>query len=101
MKNALEAAPAPIRNRLIVVAIAPGAIVPKELCHMSYNYVSKGRDFVPLTDIEGMRKYGNQLIHLDPHPKAKLWDHDFLSPTFADVLEGHINSFDEQRMRKK
>ena len=95
VKNALEAAPTPTRNRLIVVAIAPGAIVPKELCYESYNYVSKGRDFVPLTDIEGMRKYGDQVIYLKPHPKAKLWDHDFRSPTFRGVLRRHITEFDK------
>ena len=93
VKNALEAAPQHIRDRIIVVAIAPGAIVPREICHNSYNYVSKNRDLVPLSDVEGMRKYGNQLIHLDPHPDAKRWDHDFRSPTFAGVLQKHIAKF--------
>ncbi|CCB87956.1 hypothetical protein [Simkania negevensis] len=79
VKNALLTSPESVRKRIIVIAIAPGAIVPEELCFKSYNYMSK-RDFVSYCDliIGGNIKYINELKLLDPHPDAKFFDHDFL-----------------------
>ncbi|WP_158307186.1 RHS repeat-associated core domain-containing protein [Simkania negevensis] len=94
VKNALLTSAESVRKRIIVIAIAPGAIVPKKLCFKSYNYMSK-RDFVSYCDliIGGNIKYINELKLLDPHPDAKFFDHDFLSPTFADVIQERINDY--------
>ncbi|MES2273603.1 MAG: hypothetical protein V4487_05390 [Chlamydiota bacterium] len=50
VRNALLDLPKEIANRVIVVAIAPGAIVPRELCFNSFNYASKG-DIVPFGEL--------------------------------------------------
>ncbi|PCI76457.1 hypothetical protein COB21_04295, partial [Candidatus Aerophobetes bacterium] len=89
VKNFLKNAPEHVRQRIIVLAIAPATIIPEELCFRSYNYASK-RDFVPKLDFIGNRKYGDQLHMLDPHPSAKTWDHDCLSRTFETVIQDHI-----------
>ena len=90
VRNALLNSPESVRQRIIVVAIAPSVIIPNKLCSRSYNYASK-RDFVTRLDIGGMAKYGNELHVLEPHPDAKFWDHEFLSPTFEKHILGHIN----------
>ncbi len=86
VKNALLAVTESIRKRIKVLAIAPAAIIPRELCCESWNYASMD-DFVSLFDIEGMDLYADQLILLDRHADASLWDHDFCSPTYQEVIE--------------
>jgi RHS repeat-associated protein len=98
--HALSTSPPSVQQRIISVAFAPAVIIPKSLCFESFNYVSK-RDFVTHLDIIGKIKYGNQLQMLDPHPNAKLWDHEFLSPTFKDQIEHHINNYIENYCGKK
>ena len=109
VRNALANAPKEIQDRVIVVAIAPAAIVPKEICFRSYNYASK-KDIVPLgelffagafdtkevgssTRVDMVMELRKQLIILDPHPDAVGIDHDFQSPTFKDVIADTINYF--------
>ena len=109
VRNALAGLPEEIRNRVIVVAIAPGAVVPKSLCYESFNYASK-YDIVPHGELaftsafdssetgiskrtEMVLELQNQLILLDPHPDAKGLDHDFQSPTFTDIIEKHIKNY--------
>src|SRR5258708_34098583 len=41
LKNALVGAPQEIRNRVMVVAIAPAAIVSRKICFNSFNYACK------------------------------------------------------------
>lgn len=103
VRNALAGASAEIRDRVIVVAIAPGAVVPAEICFRSYNYASK-RDIVPYGELgyagalnthefgssrffENVMERRKELTLLDPHPKAVDIDHDFQSPTFQEVIE--------------
>ncbi len=103
VKNALMAAPKEIRDRVIVVAIAPAAVVPREVCFRSYNYASK-RDVVHYGELMhqgalNTNEYSNskaldlmlenrkELVLLDPHPDAPLFDHDFQSPTFYKILK--------------
>lgn len=106
VKNALMKAPRAIQQRLIVVAIAPGAVVPKKLCFNSFNYASK-KDFVPLGELAfhgaldsnecGISKpmemafeHYQELILLEPHEDATGIDHDFQSPTFREKIDKHI-----------
>lgn len=112
-RNALARLPEEIRDRVIVVAIAPGAIVPDEICYKSFNYASK-RDPVPFgglipagfTDtneyrtsvvLEKTLKDLKELIVLDPHPDAPLIDHDFQSPTFVKTIQDHIADYEKNK----
>lgn len=106
VRNALLRTPKEIRDRLIVVAISPGTIVPKELCFTSFNYASK-RDPIPWAELlfitgrnitesgaaERIIENHKQLILLDPHPDANLIDHDFQSPTFKEKIQYHIEDY--------
>ena len=94
VKNALLTSPKEVRQRIIVLAIAPAEIVSKTLCYESYNYMSR-RDFVTHFDIVGKMRHRDELIILAPHPNANFFDHDFLSPTFAETIERHIKNYVE------
>lgn len=104
VKNALTEASLEIRNRVIVVAIAPAAVVPDRLCFRSYNYASEN-DFVykfeppPPRSIQSLTidevilpTFGepiddrHELIILKPHSEAEGIDHAFQSPTYQSVL---------------
>jgi hypothetical protein len=110
VRNALQNAPKEIRNRIIVVAIAPSSVVPKELCFESFNYASK-RDPIPLS--EAVLNYNpytpyekrmaepshaalKELILLEPHPDAARFDHNFDSPTFKEPISYHISEYIKQ-----
>ena len=110
VKNALEQSLPEIRDRIIVVAIAPAAVVPKEFCFQSFNYVSE-KDIVykfELTDppsFESLtvddvilptvaeRIYSDQLIILKAHPEATGIDHAFLSPTYRESMEERLAEY--------
>lgn len=114
VRNALAAVSPEIRDRIIVVAIAPAVIVPDDLCFSSFNYASKN-DPIPITEgaLTGALQIGldappvrtiemfskevyKELILLDPHPDAPKFDHAFTSPTFKDVIEEHLKSYISQ-----
>jgi hypothetical protein len=113
-KNALLQAPQEIRDRVIVVAIAPAVIIPKGLCYDSFHYASQkdlvhyGEDFYTHCIAENYDESDRQelfkqlaenkkrLILLEPHPDAKGMDHDFESPTFDKVLERHFENYLEK-----
>ncbi len=68
VRNALWASPKAVRNRIIVLAIAHGAIVPEELCFQSFNYASEN-DWIYRFDYYGFARikgYADELILLDP-----------------------------------
>jgi len=92
VKNALLTSPKEVRQRIIVLAIAPAEIVSKTLCYESYNYMSR-RDFVTHFDIVGKMRHRDELIVLEPHPDANFFDHDFLSPTFAEPIKRHTKDY--------
>lgn len=112
VKNALLNLPQEIRDRMIIVAIAPATVIPKRLCHDSFNYASKS-DPIPLleasmyvsSDIDFIReelgaekkKLLNEIIWLDPHPDAHKIDHNLNSPTFMKIIKDHIAQYLEGR----
>lgn len=113
IRNGLEQAPQEIRDRVIVVAIAPGAIITPDLCFQSFNYASK-RDVVPYGELvfasgldpnecgiskvtQDVLERRQHLILLDPHPEAPLFDHDFQSKTFADIIDDHMRKYLKQK----
>jgi hypothetical protein len=112
VRNALEHAPPEIRDRVIVVAIAPAAVVPKELCFNSFNYVSKkdsvyqmepapltSKNFtfdevlIPSGKEEIVHPHRDELIILEPHPDATGMDHEFQSPTYREHLKKTIATY--------
>ena len=110
-KNALLHLPEEVRNRIIVVAIAPATVISRGLCSASFNYASRN-DIVPcgellaaywracdigemereemLINISNMQ---NELIWLTPHEKAGKFDHEFQSPTFFQAIERHLEEY--------
>jgi YD repeat-containing protein len=92
VKLGLISSPPAVRERIIVLSIAPGTIIPSGLAYQVYHYVSK-RDFVSKLDLKSNLLDGSQLIFLEPHEEAPLWDHDFSSPTYRDVIERHMMDY--------
>lgn len=109
VRNALAQAPQEVRNRVIVVAIAPGVVVPGDLCFQAFNYASE-KDIVHYGELAnagfwstsewGTSKHQEiifetheQLILLKAHPEATGIDHDFQSPTFREIINEHIKDY--------
>lgn len=107
--NALKRASSEIRDRLIIVAIAPAKLVPKELCYQSYNYASES-DLVPYIELfyaglYDLRRFGlskrfnetrknwDQFNFLPAHPDAERVDHSVQSPTYKNVIESHAADY--------
>lgn len=117
LRKALENSPPEVRDRVIVVAIAPAVIIPDELCFQSFNYASKN-DPVPhllhnylhssLTNVadEGiadlkpfltaLEKEQEQLILLDPHPDGSYFGHAYEDPIFEKALKHHLKEYLEE-----
>ena len=91
--NALLTSPKEVRDRVIVIAIAPGRIISNKICFKSVNYVSKGWDPVPFLHWENLFLL-KQLTFLDRHPDAPaVMDHSFSSPTFQKALKWQIQTY--------
>ncbi len=107
--NALGKARKEIRDRVIIINIAPGKIIPREMCYEAHNYASE-LDIVHLGELfhagffdsnecgtsrlmEQILENRKQLILLKPHPDATGIDHGLQSPTFRDPIRGHIQDY--------
>jgi hypothetical protein len=105
VRNALMHAPKEIRDRVIVIAIAPAVVISKKDCYQAVNYACKG-DIVPHGELaylgffEGDRPEPSKtmeaaierqgtIIWLDPHPDTKNV-HDFQNPAFIQILKNKI-----------
>ena len=93
IRNMLEWSQSAIRNRSLVLAIAPSAIVSNMLCYKSFNYASND-DLVPKFAAKMTPELAHQLIHLKPHPSASKWnDHEWDSPTYQPQIRADINHY--------
>ncbi len=109
VRNTLAKLPEEIRNRIIVIAVAPGAVVPKEICFRSFNYVSKG-DIVPKGElvftrafdpnecgisksVERALDYHDQIIWLEPDPDMNKDVHSFQHPVYEADIRRSINDY--------
>ncbi len=92
VRNALDSMDKKVRKRIIVVAIAPAALIDKRLCHSVHHYISK-REFVHFFDAKGWQENFDTITVLDPHPNAKLHDHKFNSPTFQNIIKARIEKY--------
>lgn len=90
VRNALMSYPEELRNRIIVVAIAPSVYIDKKYCS-SVMHVESIRDIVPNFDTEGRKRCRDTITTLSPHAEAPLLDHDFRSKTYKDTINRTIN----------
>lgn len=119
-KNALNGLPKVIRDRIIVIAIAPAVVISDELCYQSFNYASekdivhRGEDVMACIALLGAALHDEdttgadtlrqqiadaylsnkaQLILLKPHEGATGLDHEFISPTFDPYIGRHLDDY--------
>lgn len=99
VRNALLLVPAQIRARVEVVAIAPGAYIPEELCARVVHYRREG-DPVPLLDGDGKKVAEDQgTVRVVERAKGapKRFDHRMFSPSFEPIICGEISTFIQGR----
>ena len=86
--------PQELRSRIMVVAIAPAAYINRKLCHSVVHYTTAlDRDIVPYLDVFGRIVNSSTLVILPPDENASLFDHDFRSHTYNEVLGRAINNY--------
>jgi RHS repeat-associated protein len=94
VRNALLDYPPELRERILVVAIAPAAYIYQETCAKIIHYRAEWwRDFVPRFDRAGARREKNSIITLASDSKASAFDHEFMSPTYQERLQRHIKNY--------
>ncbi len=94
VRNALLDYPSELRNRILVVAIAPGAYIYQESCARVFHYRAQAyRDFIPRLDRSGVERERDSIFTLDSHSSAPAFDHEFMSPTYQERLRHHITNY--------
>ena len=94
VRNALLDYPPELRERILVVAIAPRSYIYKETCSDVFHYRAEWwRDFVPRLDRSGARREKDTIVTLSSHPDASFFDHEFMSPTYQRELRKHITNY--------
>lgn len=93
-RNALKSYPEELRQRIIVIAIAPGAYINDKYAYQVTHYRST-RDIVPLLDFVGAYRCSQSTVVLKPHPDAPWFDHSVSSPTYQDSLRFEVESYKE------
>jgi pimeloyl-ACP methyl ester carboxylesterase len=94
VRNALLDYPPDLRERILVVAITPGAYIYRETCGKAWHYrTAYWRDFVPRLDREGSRREKNTIVDLISHSDASTFDHEFTSPSYQERLQDHIRRY--------
>jgi len=94
VRNALLDYPPELRERILVVAIAPAAYIYKETCADVFHYRAEWwRDLVPRFDMFGAVRARDTVITLTSHPSAAAFDHEFISPTYQRELRKHITNY--------
>jgi len=92
-RNGLYSSLPILRYRTLSVALAPSAIIPDNLCYLSWNYASKN-DLVPKYALKMTPWLANQVTFLDPHPTASKWnDHDWDSRTYQIQLAEDVGIY--------
>lgn len=91
-RNALMGYPEDLRNRIFVLAIAPGAYISNHLCAGVKHYVSY--DFVPIYDSPGKAMAKSQGTYhwlVSDHGLPK--DHSFKNSTYRSVISTNVKKF--------
>lgn len=94
VRNALLDYPPELRERILVVAIAPGGYIYKETCAQVIHYrAAANRDFIPQIDRAGAIRSRETIFDLESHPDAPGMDHTLRSPTYHRELREHITNY--------
>lgn len=95
VRNALCSYAPELRERIFVVAIAPGAyVLPKTCGDMIHYRAMPWRDLVPRLDSLGSTLLSaDKIVDLKSHPNAPFHDHDIVSPTYEDRIEKHALNY--------
>jgi len=94
VRNALLDYPPELRERILVVAIAPAAYIYKETCAKVIHYRAEWwKDIVPRFDRAGAKREKDTIVTLTSHPDASGFDHEFMSPTYQEKLQEHIRYY--------
>ncbi len=84
--------PEELRQRIMVVAIAPGAYIDDKYAYQVTHYRST-RDIVPLLDFVGAFRCRDSTVVLKPHPNAPWFDHSINSPTYQTARKYQMDSY--------
>lgn len=94
VRNALLDYPPALRERILIVAIAPAAYIYQQTCAKVIHYrAAWWRDFVPRLDRAGAKRERGTIVDLDSDSHAAAFDHEFMSPTYQKQLWQHINNY--------
>ncbi len=94
VRNALLDYSPELRERILVVAIAPGGYIYNQTCGQVVHYrVLPFRDLVPYIDLIGMVRERDTTLLLKSHPHSHLHDHNFQSPTYKEALRYRIDNY--------
>lgn len=101
VKNALIRVSPEVRQRFLIVAIAPAAYISRNLCADVRHYRAEAwRDLIPRIDFVGSFLNSSTVTTLKSHPNANFFDHSIQSPTYKDVIERHIKRFMQSEGKK-
>ena len=96
IRNGLIDFPEDLRQRIVVLGVAPGSFIDKELCRRVVHLCSHW-DPVPKTDMAGMERCRDTIIYVDtPHKET----YEALGPTGRAVIGLKYHSFDHEIYRK-
>lgn len=94
VRNALLSYPEHLRNRILVLAIAPAAYIDPKTCGQVWHYRAElSRDPIPYIDWAGAKRAEGTIITLKSHPSANWFDHAWLSPTYRKVISQRIENY--------
>ena len=94
IRNALENYPKELRDRIIVVAIAPLAYIPPNLCMKVTHYVCRS-DPVTWIDRKGKQACKDTIIYVPRNRKAKQSCHEFLNPIYSNYIQREIYKYQD------
>lgn len=98
VRNALLDYPPELRERILVLAIAPASYIYKETCANVIHYRAEWwRDFVPRLDRSGIKRERDTIFNLRSHSNAPAFDHKFMSPTYTERLRWHLTNYIESQ----
>ena len=94
VRNALLDYPPELRERILVVAIAPAAYIYQETCAQVVHYRAEWwRDFVPRFDRFGAQRETDTIVTLTSDSEASAFDHELMSHTYQARLRRHIRAY--------
>jgi RHS repeat-associated protein len=94
VRNMLMDMPDVYRKRIDVLVLGGAVFIDQELCHKVNHYIST-HDAVYFNDLKNLpRAYLQGTVNFVPaHPDAPKFDHDVLSPTYAEPIGYTIDTY--------